>query len=478
MNRQNSTYLIVCLTLLTISLLKLAQPIHAQTAPTATLIPPPSLTPTPTVSPTTTPLPSATPAVLPIKAEILAGALNLRTGPGLNYPHLDTLLRGQQLSVQGRDQAGNWLQVSTDTAQQGWISAQPRYTRLRHGSLADLSIVTPTLVIPPALAETTSVSNTLPMSISSSGTLIFATSSGGELYRINTDGSNLQRLAQGIIDPVISPDGQQIAFTRWDGAEFGALFVINVDGTGERAVVGDIRQPKSPTWSPDGQKIILSFQHGGLRDPGEECRSFDFDDGISIPDNAKITKFHVGENIDVCFIRNENLEWALRVVDVHTGQFEDLPSDEYAYTPTWDPKQPWRVIYDGDKGLMQLDINHQLSHVVTSDQRDTGPIFSPDGTQLALTYKQHGHWEIYTLDLLTGERRRLTKPPILADPQYNSSAPTWSPDGQQIAFLTDRTGLWEIWLMNVDGSNPHPMFETELPALRYDGVHERLLNWV
>jgi TolB protein len=118
---------------------------------------------------------------------------------------------------------------------------------------------------------------------------------------------------------------------------------------------------------------------------------------------------------------------------------------------------------------------------LTDDLRDTGPVFSPDGAKLALTYKQHDHWEVYTYDLASGSRQRLTKPPILAEPQYNSAAPAWSPDGSQIAFVTDRSGQWEIWVMNADGSDQQPLFSSDVQAqlkLDYQGVNERLLNWI
>ncbi|RMF03744.1 MAG: hypothetical protein D6768_05125, partial [Chloroflexi bacterium] len=85
------------------------------------------------------------------------------------------------------------------------------------------------------------------------------------------------------------------------------------------------------------------------------------------------------------------------------------------------------------------------------------------------------------INLDTGTRARLTKPPLLATPQYNSAAPTWSPDGMQIAFLTDRAGPWEIWVMNADGSNPHPLLSPEVQSrltLNYAGVNDRLLNWL
>jgi TolB protein len=33
----------------------------------------------------------------------------------------------------------------------------------------------------------------------------------------------------------------------------------------------------------------------------------------------------------------------------------------------------------------------------------------------------------------------------------------WSPDGQQIVFSSTRNGDDELWVMNVDGSQPHPL---------------------
>jgi Tol biopolymer transport system component len=109
------------------------------------------------------------------------------------------------------------------------------------------------------------------------------TRSGGDLFLINATGTGLRKLASGVIDPVVSPDGKQVAFTRWDGAKFGALYVLNLDDNSERVLTDGIRQPKSPAWSPDGQNIIVSFQHGGTVDPKPECRKFDLDDGFHYP---------------------------------------------------------------------------------------------------------------------------------------------------------------------------------------------------
>lgn len=441
---------------------------------------------------TTTPTAQATAET--VQAEVLASGFNVRTGPGMNYAVLRTARQGDLLDVTGRSAGGDWLQVATSGGDSGWIFGQSTYIRLL-GSLTDVPVVQAgsvsqatavprqdnTLDSQPSALLSQNVSNG--SVAAGSGQLIFATSSGGDLYRVNLDGTGLQKLTGGVIDPVVSPDGQQVAFTRWDGAKMGTVYVLNLNDGSERVVAGNIPRAKSPTWSEDGQSLIISFLHGGTVNPQEECREFGADDRVNIPnDVAEITSMKVtAENTSICFILREDLQWGLRQIDLVTGQAEDLATDLYSFSPTWDPQNPARVIYDGLRGLMQYDVTTENLQPFTDDSGDTAPVFSPDGQELALTYKQHDHWEVYTYDLASGTRERLTKPPILADPQYSSAAPAWSPDGSKIAFVTDRTGRWEIWVMNVDGSNQQPLLSSEVQAqlgLQYNGVNERLLNWI
>jgi hypothetical protein len=467
-----------------------AQAAATEVAPAEAAMAAPTVAATATLAPAaTTAAETPTPTAVKVQAEVVADELNEREGPGVDYAVIGTVTKGAMLEVTGASADGAWLQVTIASGAPAWISGKEPYTRLV-GSLADVPIVEAAsgsgsrlAVTQVGYTTTAAGSQTATTKAATVGKLVFTTRSGGDLYVVNADGSGLRKLASGVIDPVVSPDGTQIAFTRWDGAEMGTLYVINVDGSGERVVLGETLQAKSPTWSPDGQSIVVSFQHGGVRNPEEECRYYDSDDHPNLPENIRITKMdRDGDgSMTICFVRIEDLRWGLRQVDVASGKFEDLPADLYSYNPAWDPINAWRIIYSGEKGLMQLDVTTGELKSFTSDASDTGPVFSPDGQTLALTYRQHDHWEVYTYDLASGSRQRLTKPSILADPQYSSAAPAWSPDGSQIAFVTDRTGQWEIWVMNADGSNPHALFSAEVQAqlgLDYQGMNERLLNWI
>jgi TolB protein len=234
------------------------------------------------------------------------------------------------------------------------------------------------------------------------------------------------------------------------------------------------------------------MQHGGRVQEERKCSS------EPPPREAyDVEHFRDAEgDVEFCYTLPPHPYWGLRAVDVASGAFQDLPNDLFSTSPTWDPANPWRLVFDGERGLMSLDLEQATTWSLTNDGNDHSPVFSPDGSQIAVSYWQNDHWEIHVMhaDTLTGTggtgRVRLTETSVRArleqmvngqmPKSWNNAAPTWSPDGSQIAFLTDRTGQWEIWIMNADGSNQHPLVTTEMldgVTLQYNGMDERVLSW-
>jgi dipeptidyl aminopeptidase/acylaminoacyl peptidase len=434
---------------------------------------------------------------------VIAEALNVRSGPGIAYAAIDVLLHGDQVAIIGQDTPSGWWQVRLSDGRSGWVSGGAAYVRVS-GDTSGVPFIETS-----AQADTTTAAPSAATTVGppERGTLVFQTASGGPIYAINADGSNLHYLTTGL-DPAISPDGRQVAFTRWEDSQNGSpgsLWTINIDGTGERVILNDVRQPKGPTWSPDGSKIAISMQQGGRLSPEYKCSD-------SLPSDPLMADrdgdyFHVKVEVDqngdvdakVCYTLLPHPFWGLRMVNVDSGQFEDLPRSIFSYAPAWDPADPWRLVYEGDLGLVNLDLNQNTTWALNQDPRDRTPAFSPDGSRLAVSYYQNDHWDIHVMNADGSGRVRLTETPlrVLVDQQingqevrsWNNVAPVWSPDGSQIAFLTDRSGQWEIWVMpapgtqaqvNADGSHQQPMFPAGTLGnltLQYYNVGERALSW-
>jgi dipeptidyl aminopeptidase/acylaminoacyl peptidase len=400
----------------------------------------------------------------------LVPALNVRQGPGTGYSVIGTLRQNQSLPISGRNAASGWWQVKLADGRTGWVTGQTNLVRAE----GDTS-QTPEVAAPAQPASRSGAAR--------GGRLVFQTASGGPIYIANADGSGLRKLTTGI-DPALSPDGTRVAFTRWDSSSpgtLGSVWVINADGSEEKMVHSDVRQPKSPAWSPDGKALVISMQQGGTLEATCWCSVWSMPRPGLCPRDPPLDPN--GREAS-CFEDLGRAGWGLRLIDLPTGQWQDQKRDFTSFTPTWDPINAWRVVFNGDRGLAQLDINRQVSWPLTEDVNDRSPNFSPNGQKIALSYHQHDHWDVHTINADGTGRVRITETPwsvtAAGKPVWNNVAPAYSPDNRRIAFLTDRTGQWELWTINADGSDPRSVFppsvQTQL-GFQYNFSDERVVSW-
>jgi TolB protein len=94
---------------------------------------------------------------------------------------------------------------------------------------------------------------------------------------------------------------------------------------------------------------------------------------------------------------------------------------------------------------------------------DITPAISPDGSQIAFSSNRDGQWDLYLLDISSGELKRVTDTPT-----YDAS-PSFSPDGRWLAYETlvdeDGGGL-EIYIRSMDNQQD-PIRLTNDPAADY-----------
>ena len=107
--------------------------------PTFTATRTPTRTPTGTRTPRPTQTPTSTPAPTYV-ANVGTVLVNMRSGPGAVYETLVVLGANEEIVLQGRTQASDWVAARSQTGKEGWVFTDLITTTYR---LADLPILTP-----------------------------------------------------------------------------------------------------------------------------------------------------------------------------------------------------------------------------------------------------------------------------------------------------------------------------------------------
>jgi Tol biopolymer transport system component len=187
----------------------------------------------------------------------------------------------------------------------------------------------------------------------------------------------------------VSSDRRVAFVTRTGGRD--ALYVYTLTTREEitRGRFPSLIALSSPTWSPDGERIVFSALT---------------EDGYS-----------------------DLFLWT-----IETGRLERLTHDRYMdQDPDWSPDGRWiafasdRTAYgdEGHSNLFLLDLeSRRILYLTAGPWNDAGPRWNPSGTQVAFSSDRHGRFDLYTIDR-EGEGRRLTYT------QTKATDPDWVPGG-------------------------------------------------
>jgi len=256
--------------------------------------------------------------------------------------------------------------------------------------------------------------------------------SNAEIYVMNVDGSGQKRLTnnnENDLYPNWYPDGTRIVFTsERDGNS--EIYVMNSDGSGQVRLTNNNAIDSYPCWSPDGAKIVFMSVRDG-----------DWEIYVMNSDGSSQTRLTRSPGDDA---------------------YPAWSSDgkKIAFSSQRDGN--WEVYTMNADGSAQTRLTKTDSSDFVDDM-DLYSSWSPDGTKIAFSSHRDGNWEIYLMNADGSEPTRLT------NNSYDDEWPSWSPDGTKIAFQSNRNGTSDIYIMNIDGSS-----ETKITSLSGNNVEP---NW-
>ena len=376
-------------------------------------------------------------------ALVLAQGVNVRAGPGTDFPIVGAYAQNDRLTLLARNTAADWVEILLPVGS-GWVYAPLLQA---DSPLADLPISAraSSAPVPPA-----SQPQAAPVP-GVTGRLFFQSSSGGAIYRYDLATGTLQQITTGA-DPAISPDGQLVAFVR-GGGEMG-IYTVGRDGSNERRIFG-ANAPSGPAWSPDGQFIVFSYVTGTY-----DCYDVGF--GICLP---------APPPPGVAATRVTRQQRALARVDANGGNFQNIPSLDNALAPDW---HAWGIVYQSGAGpQITQDEPAATTRPLLAEYRFQDPDWQPGDGQIALQGREGSHWEIFVVNADGNGLAALTRTQIGFQP--HSVAPAWSPDGGWIVFLSNRSGEWKLWVMDATGGNQQQL-PVDVP-IAYNFQAEKVVDW-
>ncbi len=299
-------------------------------------------------------------------------------------------------------------------------------------------------------------------------TILFVRSSpaGPAVYRVPLLGGDPHKLLDNVSGADWSPDGRQLAFTRWvSGDRAGSIVgVADAEGGGARELAFAAgRALVAPRWSPDGRTIAAV---NGL---GNVATGFGIDlvelSGSATrrlpPAHANMRQSSVVWSADsrsVIYSEAESVAaWlsgsSARIIrqDVTTGAARPILWVAN-HSQTLDVLGPGQLLFDirsSRENLRELPIagDETSAHWLTrGNSTDRQPTYSPDGQWVAFSSNRGGNLDLWAVNRQNGSVRRLT------DDRADDWDVAYSPDGRRLLWGSNRAGSYEIWAANPDGS--------------------------
>ena len=239
-------------------------------------------------------------------------------------------------------------------------------------------------------------------------------------HRVRDFTSTTPRKTLGIVRPVISPDGTQIAF-----AAVGDIYVMPVNGGAPVNITKDSALDTDPSWSPDGSQLVYSSDR---ESPHLQLWVRDMKNGV-----------------------------ARKMTNITTQPQGASFSPDGRRIVFFNVDGMWRV---AEMSILDLE-SGRITKIHDSLPQPGTPTWSPDGRRIALagiapmTVRfREGTNQIQTISASGGDVKWYAPIPLLSIDSRGGGGPVWSPDGSKMAAIYE--GVLTVWPVAASGEPQGP----------------------
>ncbi len=270
---------------------------------------------------------------------------------------------------------------------------------------------------------------------------------------------DFRRMAHKFVDEIIfqftgvrGAFDTRITYVSTAGGRFKEIYVVHLDGTGRVQVTNNRTINLSPSWSPDGRRLLYT----SFKDGKPKVYQFDLssrkDSELSARKGLNLggSWSSDGKRIALSLEKNGNAD--IYLLDPKGKILKRLTTNpEIDVSPAWSPAGGQLVFVSNRSGSPQLyikDLSSSKTRRLTySGGYNTSPDWSSKGDKIAYAGLSGGHFNIFTIPAQGGD------PQMLTSDSGENEDPSWSPDGRYLVFSSNRNGRYDIYLMRANGEN-------------------------
>ena len=255
--------------------------------------------------------------------------------------------------------------------------------------------------------------------------------------------------------PVLSPDGRTVAFIRMHSRTANEIRTVPVEGGPVHVITADGGSFWGLMWSADGKRLIFRSPRRGLsrlwavsRDGGKVIPENTYPEvGSQSPDGRRLAYVPNAGSLPTEAIRVD-LREAGGTIRATETLFADGTTSS-GLQPTTDDQN---LVFESDRAqdagwttdIWKSGSDGRFPVQLTNLHGAAGtPHWSPDGRWIAFDYRPADRSHIYVMDA-GGRHLRM-----LSSAHFEQQVPSWSRDGSALYYTANNTGTWEVWRLDL-----------------------------